>query len=202
VFGTSTQSSLSAISAIAPHLENDLLFDLQGSAPVASRRVPTSVEPYKCPESCPGKTFGRQYELERHIREQHRCPHEDCSDVYFSSPKEKREHERHHSETGLGYRCGTCLLRGTPPKTLTRGEKLKKHFRDAHGVKEDFDFRNYQCMKESCHVSKAFGGIFFTAPCELEEHEMREHPSIVPISKLGESRADGKSATSTLNSRL
>ncbi|KAF2676151.1 hypothetical protein K458DRAFT_194090 [Lentithecium fluviatile CBS 122367] len=198
LFGTRTQSP--TFTTIAPRPNtcgSDVLFDLREPAPVAIPRAITSVEP-KCTEGCKGKTFGRQYELDRHIREQHRCPHEDCADVRFSSSKEKREHERHHSEIGLGYRCGTCLLdpkQSKPTKPLSRGEKLKKHFKDFHGVDDDFDFRDFQCMKDRCYVSKAYGGIFFAFRHELEEHEKQEHSGLSARTELSECRADASSGT-------
>jgi hypothetical protein len=178
-FGGRTHSPIPSFPIAAP-LDNNLLFDLCGPTPVPESRVSTTMEPCKCPEGCQGKTFGRQYELDRHIREQHRCPHENCVNVQFSTPKEKREHERHHSETGLGYRCGTCLLNGLQVKTLARGEKLKKHYRDVHEAADDFDFREFQCMRELCYVSKTFGGIFFASQRELREHEKQVHSMASP----------------------
>ena len=196
LFGVRTHSPIPAFSAAAPHPESDLLFDLPGPgpAPVAACKPLTTAEQYICPEGCPRRTFGRPYELDRHIREQHRCPHEDCRDIRFSKPKEKREHERQHSETGLGYRCGTCVLNGIQSKTLTRGEKLKKHFKETHEVDDDFDFRNYQCMRENCYVSKTFGGIFFASKRELKEHEKQEHSIASTGTPLNERGANSKSA--------
>src|SRR5262245_3441715 len=120
-------------------IERNHYLDLIGlSTPTPTSNNLVSVEPVTCPEGCEKKTFGRQYELDRHIREQHRCPHEHCTEVRFSSPQEKRDHDKHHSEAGLGYRCGTCLLNGVTSKSLGRGEKLKKHFKDQHNTHEDF----------------------------------------------------------------
>jgi len=189
-----TNSPTHMLPVIAPRFDNDLLFDLSGTPSVDVPRLSMTTEPVKCPDGCPRKTFGRQYELDRHIREQHRCPHENCADVRFSKPKEKREHERLHSETGLGYRCGTCLLSGLQVKTLARGEKLKKHFKDVHEVKDDFDFRDFQCLGELCYVSKTFGGIFFASQRELREHEKQEHSTISSRAPLGELRPDGEYA--------
>jgi hypothetical protein len=193
IFDIRTQSPVPVFQPIAPRIDNELLFGLHGGTePVAPPKIAAKSEPFRCSEGCTKKTFGRKFELERHIREQHRCPHEDCVDVRFSTPREKREHERQHSETGLGYRCGTCLLSGTHPKSLTRGEKLKKHFKDTHNVGDDFEFRDFQCMQELCYVSKTFGGIFFASQRELRTHEELEHTTTPPTARWHERESDGK----------
>jgi hypothetical protein len=193
IFDMRAQSPVSVFPPIAPRIDNDLLFGLHGGTePVAPPKISAKPEPFTCSEGCAKKTFGRKFELERHIREQHRCPHEDCVDVHFSTPRGKREHERQHSETGLGYRCGTCLLSGTHPKSLTRGEKLKKHFKDTHNVGDDFEFRDFQCMRELCYVSKTFGGIFFASQRELRLHEELEHSINSLTAQRHEQQSDGK----------
>ena len=147
----------------------------------------STIEQFQCAEGCSKKSFGRPYDLTRHINEQHRCPHEDCRNVRFCTPKDKKDHEKIHSKSGLGYRCGTCELDGLDPKALTRAEKLKKHFKDSHGVSGDMGVRDFQCTREGCYLGSSCGGIFFTSLDELNEHTRREH-ALVPMRRVAPDR--------------
>ncbi|KAF2261727.1 hypothetical protein CC78DRAFT_607341 [Lojkania enalia] len=143
------------------------------TATAVSRSLP---EPFTCPEGCK-RTFGRQYELKRHLVEQHQCPYEECKHVRFRTSQEKKEHERQHSKIGLGYRCGTCELGGMPPKPLSRGEKLKKHLKDTHKAPASMDYRDFSCNEMPCYLGKDVGGVFFASRNDLERHKQQEHGS-------------------------
>ncbi|KAF1994720.1 hypothetical protein P154DRAFT_581574 [Amniculicola lignicola CBS 123094] len=163
----------------------DLDFDLSGSggfllaqpspmSPPSPLSPPSAVfnpqpDSLICPHGCKRrKPFGRTYELKRHMKEQHRCLHDYCKDVLFKDPTEKKDHEEQHHGRELGFRCGVCELKGLCPRPFQRGAKLKKHFKDEHGV--DLDIWYFHCTHESCYLSRTCGGIFFITQDELNEH--------------------------------
>jgi hypothetical protein len=158
------------------------MFDLSGPAlhiPGPTYFTANHVQPdtglHTCTEGCLKKSFGRPYDLNRHIHEQHRCPHEDCKDVRFTTPGEKKAHTRGHSEIGLGYRCGTCALAGIHPKPLSRKEKLRKHFRDSHKTPDDLKFIEIQCPHAPCYLGGSCGGMYFTSRHDLDKHIRHKH---------------------------
>ncbi|KAF2183093.1 hypothetical protein K469DRAFT_213326 [Zopfia rhizophila CBS 207.26] len=137
---------------------------------------PVSNEIYFCPEGCLKKTFKRPYERDRHIREQHRCPHEDCQLIRFATPQDRKHHEKLHGEAGLGYKCGSCELNGYSMKALTRADKLGKHFKDAHQIMpEQFNYLQFQCKERPCYVGKSCGGTFFISLNDLKRHISCRH---------------------------
>lgn len=139
-----------------------------------------------CTEGCTNISFGRSYDLKRHVDEQHRCPHERCTNLKFTTARETTEHRAQH---GVGFRCGTCELRGDTPNSLIRAEKLKKHFKRKHKQAIDLDLADLQCNFEPCFVGKGCGGLFFVSSADLKEHHNEMHPSALPFterSRIGE----------------
>jgi hypothetical protein len=70
---------------------------------------PSSEETVTCKECCSYKSFGRTYDLDRHIKQKHRCRVPDCSNIKFTSTEEIKQHyEEVHPKIPLGHICGTC----------------------------------------------------------------------------------------------
>jgi hypothetical protein len=99
----------------------------------------------------------------------------------FATAQEKADHRGEHGVSGLGFRCGACELAGHYPKSLTRAEKLKKHFKKVHGILEDLDLTDLQCIFEPCFVGKSCGGLFFLSSADLKEHIGQAHPSTITL---------------------
>jgi hypothetical protein len=127
-----------------------------------------------CPHGCPNKSFKRPYERNRHIKEQHRCSHQECEGIEFSSPESQRDHmEKQHGEDGFPYKCGSCTLRGGPRKSFRRSEKLKRHFEDVH---YRVAWSNHPCTKRPCYVGGIFcGGTYFLSGDEVKKHLELDH---------------------------
>ncbi|KAF1971922.1 hypothetical protein BU23DRAFT_569422 [Bimuria novae-zelandiae CBS 107.79] len=134
-----------------------------------------------CPEC--GHPFSRDAEVRRHVLERHRCPHEDCAKVKFTSSKTRDDHQRIIHHGCLGHRCGKCLLEGEPPNTLPRIDKLKEHYRKAHNLKPTFE--PIKCEHQACLPSKNFGGGFFESSMALQQHDRRAHKGLTKNSALG-----------------
>jgi hypothetical protein len=132
-----------------------------------------------CPHGCPKLSFKRQYELKRHLREQHICWYKTCRRD-FSTPELQKEHMRtQHGENGLPYKCGSCTRNGDPPKAYKRPEKLKVHFEKEHNQ----DVWTYlPCTKRPCFLEeRECGGTFFFSKSELAKHLERQHGVIPPV---------------------
>jgi hypothetical protein len=140
---------------------------------IASSATPEPIICSECPECYEPYIFKRRYELDRHIKEQHRCTHPDCVQLKFPNKKQKLEHERIHNEGGLGFFCGSCSLKGLPPKPLVRMEKLMKHSQATHHTPKDLEF--LQCTLKPCFFGKGCVGIYFSSHHDLEEHFVMQH---------------------------
>jgi hypothetical protein len=162
-----------------PNTNYELLRDLRLSRPVTSSPVEQegSVRVF-CTEGCTNTSFGRTYDLKRHVEEQHRCPHENCESLKFATNRETAAHRAQH---GVGFRCGTCELKGGILNSFIRAEKLKKHFKKTHKASPDVDLANFQCILKPCLVGKACGGLFFVSSADLKEHHNRVHSSALPL---------------------
>lgn len=147
---------------------------------------------FVCTEGCETKSFGRSYDLNRHIKEQHRCRMRECQLVKFRTAKEKKDHERSHNIGGVGFRCGTCELLGQGPKALKRPEKLKNHFRDVHGLGGDININDFECDQEPCHLGLNVGGLFFISMKDLNEHLARDHGSLRRVNETASEICNGQ----------
>lgn len=159
-------------------MERDPAIDLRTSVlpmsgPATHLNNPMWPEIFSCTEGC-SKTFGRPYDVRRHIEEQHRCPHPDCKELRLATVREKKEHKKGHSD--MGFRCGICALSGLP-KSLSRKEKLRKHLVDTHNISDDLDFLDFQCFQPPCFLGEGCGGIYFTSYYELNKHIEHKHVS-------------------------
>src|SRR5262249_34822977 len=121
---------------------------------------------YTCPQGCP-KTFRRQYDLGRHVKEQHQCPHQDCAEELFSTPPDRKHHlQKEHNENDFLYKCGSCGLNGHSSRAFTRREKLKKHFKDSHRITTETQWSTFQCPVDPCYVEEFCGGTWFLSQDE------------------------------------
>jgi hypothetical protein len=138
--------------------------------PAASQNVAIT-----CPHGCP-KTFRRPYDLGRHIKEQHLCPHQDCVEKLFSTPAVRKHHlQKEHHENDFLYKCGSCGLNGHSSRAWTRREKLKKHFKDTHRITTGPKLSTFQCLEDPCYVEELCGGTWFLSQDELNQHRLSEH---------------------------
>jgi len=129
----------------------------------------------RCPHGCP-KTFRRQYDLGRHIKEQHQCPHQYCGEKLFSTPAVRKHHlQNEHHENDFLYKCGSCGLNGHSSRAFTRKEKLKKHFKVSHGITTEPQWGAFQCLEDPCYVEEFCGGTWFLSQDELNRHFHSEH---------------------------
>ena len=129
---------------------------------------------YACPHDC-RKTFRRQHDLGRHIKEQHTCPLQDCVGKLFPTPTERKRHlQNEHHENGFMYKCGSCGLNGPPSRAFTRREKLKKHFNDSHRITEP-QWSTFQCREYPCYVEEFCGGTWFLSQDQLNQHIRSDH---------------------------
>lgn len=129
--------------------------------------------PMKCPYGC-GKTFRRKVDVDRHVREQHKCGHVACENLTFRTRKERDQHRALHGEQGIAYRCGSCDLGGNE-KIFEREDRIKSHLTKMHHVRGGFAFQQYQCPDPLCRGGIE-GGVFFASAANLEEHRALKHP--------------------------
>jgi hypothetical protein len=131
--------------------------------------------PSTCPYGC-SKTFRRPYDLGRHMKEQHRCPHKDCTGKLFPTPTARKTHlQTEHHENDFLYKCGSCRPNGHSPGAFTRREKLKKHFKKLHRITAEPEWSTFQCVEDPCYVGEFCGGTWFLSQDELNEHLRSEH---------------------------
>ncbi|KAF2738780.1 hypothetical protein EJ04DRAFT_520116 [Polyplosphaeria fusca] len=176
-----------------PHHDNEPWSGPQRGAVPSSILPEKTPEAYVCKEGCIKSSFGRIYDLQRHIDEHHRCDLTSCEGMRFSSSKEKKNHEKTHNKGGLGFRCGDCELLGNSPKSLTRLEKLKSHFRDVHGVR---DVQELKCDTSPC-LWEGRGGIFFATGQSRQEHVRRGHVEDLPAMDTNE-KSNGQDHATTI----
>lgn len=126
-------------------------------------------ELYPCPHGC-SKPCRRPYDLKRHIKERHQCPHEDCVEKVFSTPTERKRHLEKEHEYDFLYKCGSCGVNG-----FTRREKLKKHIKDLHRITTESQWSTLQCREDPCYVGEFCGGTWFLSQSQLDEHLRSDH---------------------------
>ena len=163
-----TQSAFPPVSgSFTTRLDNERM--QQQLPPASSQNVVT------CPHGCL-KTFRRQYDLGRHIKEQHQCPHQDCTGKLFSTPTDRKHHlQKEHHENDVLYKCGSCGLNGHSSRAFTRREKLKKHFKDSHRITTEPQWSSFQCREDPCYDEEFCGGTWFFSQDQLNEHVRSEH---------------------------
>lgn len=123
-----------------------------------------------------GKTFTRTYDLRRHVKEQHACPHQICGGKFFERPKDLKTHlKEEHPESPHPFECGSCKLTQKQPKSFLRNEKLKTHLERFHKVDQALPFNPPQCLVEPCFKTGVVGGIYFASQADFSKHQAVVH---------------------------
>ncbi|KAF2789818.1 hypothetical protein K505DRAFT_89057 [Melanomma pulvis-pyrius CBS 109.77] len=169
-FDMRTQSSIIDLTGSTPNMDP---IDDDPRSDLRSQVGP--IYAFPCREGC-REVFYRKYLLKRHIEGQHRCPHNDRKHVKLRTLEEITDHQRGHRAEGVGYRCGTCILKGTPTNPMSQMSELQMHFRHSH---QSSAF-GYQCIESPCYLGKYLGGIYFISTDDLDDHHEREHTLISP----------------------
>ncbi|KAF2114542.1 hypothetical protein BDV96DRAFT_600508 [Lophiotrema nucula] len=127
----------------------------------------------QCSE-CKVRSFGRDADRKRHISEQHRCSHQDCTGRKFTK-QQLKDHRGYHGNQSADYRCGSCELRGRSKTTFKRGEKLRNHFVSIHNAPKRFVFDTFACLNSGCYHGGYSGGVYFISLDDLDRHRHAEH---------------------------
>lgn len=168
-------SDSSTSSSWALNISNDTNNSLQISPEISVNGGEQPLLPLHCPHGCQAVTFGRKYDLMRHVETYHVCPHPSCKDRRFSRG-DLEAHSKEYHKRGFYLECGSCEIYGQSFKGCPRNrtDKLKEHFKKSH-KKQIQKYDSFQCKERPCYAGKRFGGVFFASQDDLEQHLRNFH---------------------------